>query len=375
MLQIEKIDVRNRAQVNEFIQLPFRLYKDHKQWVPPFIGDVKAQLNPNKHPFYEHSEADFFVARRDGRVVSRIAAIENKPFNKYHDVKKAQFYLFETENDLEAAAAVFNRACEWSKARGLNEIVGPKGFSGFDGYGMQIEGYEHHCMMTMMNYNYPYYIDLMNQLGFEKEVDFVSCYIHRDNFRLPEKVSKVVDIIRKRGKFQVKNFASKRELLSWAPKIGVAYNNTFVNNWEYYPLTQKEIDFAVNGVLSVALPHLIKIITYEDKVVGFLFGFPDITPAMQRGKGRLTPWSVADMMISLKRTNWVSLNGVGVLPEYHGRGGNVLLYDEIRRTITDAGFEHAELTQMAETATQIRKDIITVGAVPYKNHRVFHKKI
>lgn len=375
MLQIEKIDIRNRAQVNEFIQLPFRLYKDHKQWVPPFIGDVKAQLNPDKHPFYEHSEADFFVARRDGRVVSRIAAIENKPFNKYHDVKKAQFYLFETENDLEAAAAVFERACEWSKARGLNEIVGPKGFSGFDGYGMQIEGYEHHCMMTMMNYNYPYYIDIMNKLGFEKEVDFVSCYIHRDNFRLPEKVSKVVDIIRKRGKFQVKNFASKRELLSWAPKIGVAYNNTFVNNWEYYPLTQKEIDFAVNGVLSVALPHLIKIITYEDKVVGFLFGFPDITPAMQRGKGRLTPWSIADMMISLRRTNWVSLNGVGVLPEYHGRGGNVLLYDEIRRTITDAGFEHAELTQMAETATQIRKDIITVGAVPYKNHRVFHKKI
>ncbi len=375
MLQIEKIDIRNRAQVNEFIQLPFRLYKDHKQWVPPFIGDVKAQLNPDKHPFYEHSVADFFVARRDGRVVSRIAAIENKPFNKYHDVKKAQFYLFETENDLEAAAAVFERACEWSKARGLNEIVGPKGFSGFDGYGMQIEGYEHHCMMTMMNYNYPYYIDIMNKLGFEKEVDFVSCYIHRDNFRLPEKVSKVVDIIRKRGKFQVKNFASKRELLSWAPKIGVAYNNTFVNNWEYYPLTQKEIDFAVNGVLSVALPHLIKIITYEDKVVGFLFGFPDITPAMQRGKGRLTPWSIADMMISLRRTNWVSLNGVGVLPEYHGRGGNVLLYDEIRRTITDAGFEHAELTQMAETATQIRKDIITVGAVPYKNHRVFHKKI
>jgi len=375
MLQIDKIDIRNRAQVNEFIQLPFRLYKDHKQWVPPFIGDVKAQLNPDKHPFYEHSEADFFVARRDGRVVSRIAAIENKPFNKYHDVKKAQFYLFETENDLEAAAAVFDRACEWAKARGLTDIVGPKGFSGFDGYGMQIEGYEHHCMMTMMNYNYPYYIDIMNKLGFEKEVDFVSCYIHRDNFRLPEKVTRVVDVIRKRGKFQVKNFASKRELLSWAPKIGVAYNNTFVNNWEYYPLTQKEIDFAVNGVLSVALPHLIKIITYEDKVIGFLFGFPDITPAMQRGKGRLTPWSIADMMISLKRTNWVSLNGVGVLPEYHGRGGNVLLYDEIRRTITDAGFEHAELTQMAETATQIRKDIITVGAVPYKNHRVFHKKI
>ncbi|HEY9087088.1 MAG TPA: hypothetical protein VIO36_02885 [Anaerolineaceae bacterium] len=375
MLQIEQLDVRNKAQVNEFIRLPFRLYKDSKQWVPPFISDVKTMLDPNKHPYYDHSEADFFVAKRDGKLVARIAAMENKPFNKYHGTTKAQFYLFDAENDPEAVQALFDRAFEWCHARGLTEVVGPKGFSGFDGYGIQAEGYEHHCMMTMMNYNYPYYIDLMNGMGFEKEVDFVSCYIHRDNFVLPEKINKVIDIIRKRGKFQVKNFASRKELLSWAPKIGAAYNNAFINNWEYYPQTEREIKYAVDSVLSVAVPQLIKIITYEDAVVGFLFGFPDITPAMQRGKGRLTPWSIADMAISLKRTNWVSLNGVGVLPEYHGRGGNVLLYDEIRRTITDFGFEHAELTQMAETAVQVRKDIITVGAIPYKQHRIFHKKI
>lgn len=375
MIQIEQLDLSNTAKVNEFISLPFRLFKDCKQWVPPFIGDVKAMLNPNKHPFYEHSEADFFVARRDGQVVGRLSVAVNNPFNKYHDVKKAQFYLFECENDQEAANALFNRAFEWARARGLNQVVGPKGFSGFDGYGIQIEGFEHHQMMTMMNYNYPYYNDLVRNLGFEKEVDFVSCYMKREDFKLPEKVAKVVAIVRKRSQFEVKNFASRRELLQWAPMIGEAYNNTFVNNWEYYPLTKREVKFAVDNILVVADYRLIKIITYEGNVVGFLFGFPDITPAMQRGKGRLTPFSILDMMIAMKRTKWVSLNGVGVLPEYHGRGGNTILYDEICKTVIDFGFEHAEMTQMAETATQIRKDMVTMGALPYKNHRVYHRDI
>ncbi|HEX2978842.1 MAG TPA: GNAT family N-acetyltransferase, partial [Anaerolineaceae bacterium] len=364
MLSIEQIDVTNKAQVNEFIQLPFRLYKNCPQWVPPFISDIKVMLDPKKHPFYEHSDAEFFVARRDGRLVARVAAMENRPFNQTHHTNKMQFYLFDAENDPEAVAALFNRVFEWARARGLNEIVGPKGFSSFDGYGIQVEGFEHHQMMTMMNYNYPYYNDLMTCMGFEKEVDFVSCYMHRDNLKLPEKINKVIEIVRKRGHFKVKNFKNKAELSAWADRIGEAYNKTFVNNWEYYPLTKREIQFVLDNLLSVAVPKLIKIITYDDEVVGFLLGFPDITPALQRGKGRLTPWSIVDMLISLKRTKWISLNGVGVLPEYHGRGGNTLLYDEILKTVKDFGFEHLELTQMAETASQIRKDIITVGAIP-----------
>jgi len=375
MIEIELLDTANAGKVNEFVQLPFRLFKDCPQWVPPFIGDVKTMLNREKHPFWEHSEGDFFVARRGGRVVGRLSVAVNRPFNKYHDVKKAQFYLFECENDQEAANALFERGFEWARSRGLNEIVGPKGFSGFDGYGLQIEGFEHHQMMTMMNYNYPYYNDLVTNLGFEKEVDFVSCYMQRSHFIVPEKMAKVAAIVRKRGQFEVKNFATKRELIQWAPQIGQAYNSTFINNWEYYPLTQREVKFAVDNIMTVADHRLIKIITYEGKVVGFLFGFPDITPALQRGKGRINPISIADILISMKRTKWVSLNGVGVLPEYHGRGGNTILYDEICKTVIDFGFEHAELTQMAETAIQIRKDIITMGALPYKNHRVYHRAI
>ena len=140
MLQIEQLDVRNKAQVNEFIRLPFRLYKDSKQWVPPFISDVKTMLDPNKHPYYDHSEADFFVAKRDGKLVARIAAMENKPFNKYHGTTKAQFYLFDAENDPEAVQALFDRAFEWCHARGLPRLSAPRASAGLTVMASRLRG-------------------------------------------------------------------------------------------------------------------------------------------------------------------------------------------------------------------------------------------
>lgn len=377
MITVEQIDLSNKKQVDEFIMLPFRLYKDCPQWVPPFITDIRLMLNKKKHPFYELNDADFFAVYRDGNMVGRIAAMENRSFNDYHKVKKAQFYLFEIENDQEAANALFARVFEWAKVRGLDTLVGPKGFSAFDGYGILVEGFEERQMMIMMNYNYEYYAKLMENIGFEKEVDFVSCYLSRENFRLPEKAQEIARRVRERGSFKVVEFKNKRQIIKMADEIGHAYNDTFVNNWEYYPLTDGEIKLLLDNLLSVINPKLVKIITYNEKIVGFLLAFPDISAALQRHGGKITIWGIIDMMLEMKKTRIVSLNGVGVLPEYHGRGGAALLYSEMQKTIEskDFDFEHAELTQVAETAVQMRKDLINVGGRPYKNHRIFRKKL
>ncbi|PKO18475.1 MAG: hypothetical protein CVU39_03280 [Chloroflexi bacterium HGW-Chloroflexi-10] len=376
MITVELLDLQNKKQVNEFVLFYFKLYEHVNQWVPPFITDVRAMLNKQKHPFFEHSVGDFFIARRNGEVVGRIAALENLPFNKTHNVKKAQFYFFDSINDQNVADALFNRAFEWAKRRGLNTIVGPKGLSVFDGYGIQIEGFEHRQMMTMMNYNHPYYVNLVEKAGFTKEVDFVSCYLTPEKFLLPEKAQLVADKVRERGKFKVINFETKSELKKWAKRIGEAYNKTFVNNWEYYPLTEKEIKYVLDNIMLVADPKLIKLITYEDAVVGFLFAFPDVSEALQRQNGKITPWGVIDIMREFKKTNWVSLNGAGVLPEYQGRGGNVLMYDEMAKTFRNsAQYAHGEMTQVAETAVQMRKDLISMGGSAYKNHRVYTRNI
>ncbi|MBE0409855.1 MAG: hypothetical protein IBX69_08995 [Anaerolineales bacterium] len=126
MIIVRHIDTQSKTDVNKFVSLPYRLYAGHPQWVPPLLVDAKMFLNRKKHPFYEHSTADFFVAEQDSRVVGRIAALENRRFNNYHDTQQAQFYLFECEDDQEVADALFERIFEWAQGRGLDTVVGPR---------------------------------------------------------------------------------------------------------------------------------------------------------------------------------------------------------------------------------------------------------
>ncbi len=376
MVEIHQVDIHSKADVKRFIQVPFELYKGHPQWVPRFIVDVRTMLNPDKHPYYEHSDADFFIAVQDGRDVGRIAALENKPFNDYHQTKDAEFYLFESINNQEVANALIGTVIEWARQRGLNKLVGPKGFGPLDGYGIQIEGFEHRQMMNMMNYNYPYYRDLVENLGFTKVVDFVSSYIQPQKFQLSPKVRKASQIAQKRGSFEVLDFRNKRHLREWAGKIGQAYNKAFVKNWEYYPLTQREIDFVVDNVMTIVDPNLIKIIVKAGEVVGFVFPFPDVSAAMQKNKGKLGPLQILRLFIEIKKTNWISFNGVGILPEYQGLGGNAIMYAELEKAMHEnTQFIHAELTQVAETAAQMRKDLKNLGVQFYKNHRVYQLDI
>jgi GNAT superfamily N-acetyltransferase len=376
MLSIEKIDTENKSQVKRFVEFFYDLYKDCPQWVPPLFVDAYLPLNRKKHPFFEHSDADFFLAVQDGKVVGRICAGENKLFNEYHKTRKAQFYFFDTIDDMEVARALFEAAFDWARKRGLDTMVGPKGLSPFDGYGILNEGFEHRQMMTMMTYNYAYYPKLVEALGFEKEVDFVSCYLPAEAFKIPERVERISQWALKRGNLWVKDFKSKKELVGWAQRIGRTYNKTFINNWEYYPFTQGDVDYAVQNVFMVADHRLIKLIMHGDDIVGFLFAFPDASAALQRAKGHLFPFGIVDILIEMKRTKTVSANGMGVLPEFQGTGGNALLYYELGKTVLDNfDFKFVEMTQVAETTKQMRADLKNLNGVEYKNHRVFRKAI
>lgn len=376
MVTIQLVDTNNKAQVKQFVQFYYDLYKDCPQWVPPLYMDAYLPLNRRKHPFFEYSDADFFLALRDGKALGRVCAGENKRFNQYHKTKKAQFYFFDCIDDLEVARALFEAVFGWAHQRGLDTVVGPKGLSPFDGYGVLVEGYEHRQMMTMMNYNYAYYPKLIEALGFEKEVDFVSCYLPSDAFKIPERVERIAKRVMERGKLSVKNFKSKKELVSWAQRIGETYNKTFIHNWEYYPFTQGDIDYAVQNVFMVADHRLIKLIMHGEDIVGFLFAFPDASAALQRAKGKLFPFGLIDLLIEMKRTRTVSGNGMGVLPEFQGAGGNALLYYEMGKTMLDfKQFKFVEMTQVAETTHQMRADLKNLNGVEYKNHRVYRKVI
>jgi len=375
MLNIEKVDTTDKGQVRRFIDVQFRLYEDCPQWVPPIRMDIQNAMNREKYPYYEHSTADFFIAIRDGQDVGRISVLENRNYNEYHGTRMGQFYFFDCADDDDAAAALFERAFEWARDRQLDKIIGPKGFSLFDGYGMLERGFEFRQMMNMMNYNYPYYLRMMAAAGFEKEVDFISHYVVTKDFEMPERVHRISERVQKRQQLRVVRFRNKADLRKWAPKIGRTYNDSFVDNWEYVPMTQREIDFIVDEIMLIANPKLIKIIAHGEDVVGFAFGFPDVSAAMQRAKGKLIPFGIVDLLIEMRRTKGMAGNGMGLLPAFQGRGGNALLYSELGKTIEEFGFTHLELTQVAETAVQMRRDLETLGGDPYKNHRVFSRAL
>ncbi len=371
MLSVAKIDTTCRSHVRQFVDLPFRLYVGDPQWVPPIRSDIAGALNRNKHPFYEHSDAEFFTASRNGHIVGRVAFLENKPFNRHHGTRHADFYYFECEDDREAAAALFTAGAAWARSRGLDRIVGPKGLTPFDGYGILVSGFEHRQMMTMINHNLPYYGRFFDELGFSKEVDFVSSHVSIDAFRMPERISRIAARVQKRGTLRVRRFRNKRELLRAIPEIGQAYNNSFLHNWEYSPVTPKELDFVVEKLLAIADPHLIKVILHGDEMVGFLLAFPDVSAALQRMKGRVFPFGVLHVIRELRRADWLAINGAGILPRFQGCGGNALLYSEIEKTVRESGFRYAHLTQIAESAVQMRRDLEELGARPVKTHRVF----
>jgi len=375
LITVEKIDTGSKAQIRRFVRVPFRLYEKDAHWVPPVLIDNEAQLDKKNFPFYEHSEADFFVAVRDGQDVGRVAAIHNRRFNQHHATHKAQFYFLDSEDDPEIVERLFEQVFEWSQARRLDTVIGPKGLGPLDGYGLLVDGFDTRQMMTMMNYNPPYLPRLLEGLGFTKEVDFISCFADSATFAFPEKVHQISQRVQQHGTLRVQNFRTIGELKTWAGRIGEAYNNAFVNNWEYYPLTEREIAFVVKNLETIADPALIKIIVHGQDVVGFLFAFPDVAAALQRSGGRLLPLGLVDMLIEMRRTEWVAINAAGVLPEFQGRGGNALLYTEMEKTVRQHHFKHAALYQVAETAVNMRRDLETVGGIKYKNHRVYTRKV
>jgi hypothetical protein len=198
-----------------------------------------------------------------------------------------------------------------------------------------------------------------------------------DKFILPEKVHKVAEIVEKRGTLKVIAYKSRKEFIQNAKTIADLYAKTFENNWEYFPMSFREIQFLIDNVLKMVDPKMVKFITNEsNSIVGFLITFPDLSKAMQRHNGTLTPALIIDLLFEIKRTTKVSLNGFGILEEYRGRGGNALLYNAMSTLLAAfPQFTDAEATQMAESAKEVQLEMIALGLKPKKRHRIYTKEI
>ncbi|MCJ7701581.1 MAG: GNAT family N-acetyltransferase, partial [Anaerolineales bacterium] len=233
-MNIRKIDTENKSDVRRFIKFPFDLYKDNPYWVPPMMPDMKQALNRERHPFFKHSQADFFLAEEGKRVLGRIAAIDNQRYKEFTGQNTGFFYFFEVAEDIQVARALFNTAFDWARAQGLEHIIGPKGLAQGDGLGLLVEGFKYKPAMGIP-YNPKFYKHFITDNGFEKSIDYLSGYFTTD-YQIPERIHKLAERVQKRRGFKVKNFKSKDEVREWIPKIREVYNQAFATVPTFIPI-------------------------------------------------------------------------------------------------------------------------------------------
>ncbi len=372
-VSIEQVKPGTQAE-KEFLQLPFTVYKDNPHYVPWFTRTMKKIVAKN-HPFFEHSDGEFFIAKRKDETVGRIALLEPKRFNEYQDKRDARFYFLEIKDDLGAARELFTFAEEWAMQRGLDRLIGPQGFSGFTGAGVLIDGFDQTASMTMMNYHLPYYRELLESVGFEKYKDFYSAEIDANKQILPQKYKTFAELAKKRGRFTVPDLSTKHELHTVAREVGQLYNESWEDHEEFCPMSVAEMNQLIEDLLQITEPSLVKIIRREDQLAGFVLAFPDLSAALKRANGKVNPLILRNLMKEKQKATKYLINGLGILPQYQKNGGIAILFNEMAKTLRQHNVSKAEMTQIAETTDLMISNIKKMGARIYKTHRVYQKKL
>ena len=372
-MNIYSLNLSNQKDLRMFIRFPFDLYKDCPQWVPPLLNDARNAFDPEKHPFFKHGELKLFLAEKKGRVIGRIAVMDNRHYNEYLSESTAFFGFYDVIDDAEISGALFDSAFEWARNRGLTKIIGPRGLISTENTGVLVEGFEHRAAVGLA-YNYSYYDKLVMGSGFSKKSDSFSGYATADQM-MPERLIKIAERIKERRGFKVVHFQDMNDKDAWIPQVLKVLTRSFEVHPGYCPPTQDELQIAADNLLAIADPRLIKLVRKEEQVIGFIFAYHDITAGLQRAKGRLWPIGWLHLLAERRRTKWVNINGVGVLPEYQGMGVNAILYTEIKKSVDQFDFDHVDVVQVGEDNFQSRSDMENMGIHWYKNHRTYERAL
>jgi len=369
-VDVKRVEGSKSKYFNEFYLLPSGIHAGNENWVPWFLGDIK-ELVDKKHPLFEHTSGEFLVATRDDRVLGRIFVFENARYKQTHKMKSAHFYFFDSIDDREVADCLLQTAVDWAKGRNLELLFGPMGLGGVTGGGLLIEGYDRRAAMTMMIYNPPYYRKLIEGFGFEKYIDNYSFYLPA-TARLPSEIRETTDALLRKGKYRILEFPSKKALARVADEVGEVFIKTLGDHAGNYLLSEKEVARLKKNLIQIANPELIKVIAHKQKVVGFLLGFHDLSAAIQKSKGRLNPLSMYRLMREYKKSDWLLINGLGILPEHQGSGANLLLYAEVENVVkTYTQFKHIEMVQIQETTAKMLSNVETLKGETHKIHRMY----
>ena len=375
MIDILHIDKANEKQLALFIDFPHDLYEGDPNYVPMLFMEQEALLNPKKSPFFLHSTADYFIAKKDGKIVGRIAAIRNNNHIEFTGKKEGFFGFFDVINDFTVAKALLDTAADWLKTQGLTKALGPANFSTNETVGVLIENFNEPPFI-MMTYNAPYYDTLLKQYGFQKYNDLL-CW-ELSTSEMPEKVIAFADNLEKRlndrgitiRKINMKNFQA--ELDGFLP----IYNASWAENTGFVPMTDAEIRQIAKDLKPAVDPDFIYFAEKEGKVIGVSLAVPNVNEAQIKLKrGRLLPFGFIKLLMGLRKIKSVRILALGTVKEYRRLGIDVIFYVRNIRAAQRKGIVRGEASWILENNEMMNRAMAHINGKVYRKYRLYEKQL
>lgn len=371
------VPVEGGADLDAFIDLPFRIYREDPNWVPNVRRDIRRQLNPKINPFFEHSEVQCFLAKRKGEVVGRIAAIVNDLHNQAHGDGAGFFGYFECVDDEVVARSLVDTASKWVEARGSEVLRGPMSPSINHECGLLIEGFDTPPVM-MMPHNPPYYEALVESCGLVG-VKNLLCYQggHPTRYApVPKRLARATELMRRRLGLTLRPMDMSRfdEELQTVRRI---FNAAWGDNWGFVPFTDSEIAHLAADFKPIIVPEMIPIAEKDGKPIAFGVSLPDLNePLRSNRSGRFLP-GILRILWSLKtkRIRRARILLLGVLPEYQGRGIDAILYHWIWTKAAERKIYWGEAGWILEDNTAMNNALEKMTFTPYKKYRVYDRRL
>ncbi len=373
MIQI--VPIETKKQRAKFIDFPHDLYADDPNYVPELFLGQEDLLNPAKHPFYKHSKGQLFLAYKGEEIVGRIAAFWNVNHNNFNNVQEGQFGFFDCINDQEVADLLFKTAEDWVRQQGGTLIVGPINLTTNDTVGLLVDGFNR-PPMAMMPYNKPYYIDLITNAQFEKQVDLRAYLVNKS--QASQRTVLLLDKLEARLKRSgiILRQLNLKDFKSEAAKIKTIYNKAWDKNLGFVPMTDEEFDFVAKDLKLLVDPKYCIIAEKDNEIVGFGLGIPNINEILIHIKrGRLLPTGIFKILFGKKKIKSLRVLMLGVLENYRKLGIEACLYGTIIKNALPSGIVEAECSWMLDHNYMMNHAIEQINADLYKRYRLYEKAL
>ena len=371
----EVLPVRSRTERRQFITMVWDIYKGDPNWVPPIIADREKLLSQKKNPFWSHTDVELFLAREEGRIVGRIAAMVNHAHNEVHGEKLGFFGFFEAIDNPLVADALFSEAEKWLREKGMERVRGPVNPSMNDECGLLVEGFDDPPQI-LMTYNPEYYSALMKSSGFTKAKDLYAWELTSD-FISP-KLERVQKAVRDREGLTVRNFrfGPKKAFQEDVGILREIYNAAWQPNWGAVQMTHDEFDALAADLKTIAAKDLVLIAEVGGKPVGFALALPDINQALIRNRSGSMLGAIWHLVTGKKRIKRGRIIVLGVIPAFQKRGMDAVLYYEIgNRMVHDHGFPVSEASWVLEDNEMMNRAAMMMKGKIYKRYRIYEKTI